>query len=625
MQDLLALRLSIIYQSHRTSYLNYRPLRLTSRSFHTTFVSPTSKSNCLGKPSYAKLLHRNRILHVNACDIVVDDLTATLQAHRKRNRVAVTEEADEKAKFKGDGSRPIQLLSSQRERKAECKSDRRIYKGTTGRSEKHPTRPAGSPKNVSTGFGEHGELNAHQEVEFREKDSILEYKGVLQPPKKEWRMKGRQAQRLTTPWLPYMHYEGESPNDKLSLEILAFEAYMKATPAEDIASEVLYADIKKALKNPVENKCLVKLLGSRSTGLATPQSDFDVSASFGLYRDYNAGVRALDGDLVRRRNMKLLNLVEKRLGRSKSFYPPIAIRARRPLVCAKHIATGLEVQVQGPLEYDVRKEFVEIYLQEFASLRPLYICIRHCLILRDLATYSKGGLGSYALLMMIVTALKRSQVDHANLTLADQLLYVLDFWGSSDTYEKFYTVDPPRVFEKSHRHSTNAWKSEEVVGRDDPQSLGLASVQTLYPQRPYLLCLQDPADYVNDLGKNTFTIKHIQQTFRELRYQILQKMEMGRSLTEDSQEQTSMLAPLLQANYLAFECQRTRIEQLVSHQEGKYSSLSERQVLEDQMARVKQYNAEFAKAKTHRRRWGREDLIRRFQMQPKSIVHRQEA
>ena len=54
--------------------------------------------------------------------------------------------------------------------------------------------------------------------------------------------------------------------------------------------------------------------------------------------------------------------------------------------------------------------------------------------------------------------------------------------------------------------------------------------------QPYLLCLQDPADPLNDLGRKTFGIKHIFETMTQLRIDLVTRManppKEGESLLE---------------------------------------------------------------------------------------------
>jgi hypothetical protein len=48
----------------------------------------------------------------------------------------------------------------------------------------------------------------------------------------------------------------------------------------------------------------------------------------------------------------------------------------------------------------------------------------------------------------------------------------------------------------------------------DPILRGQRQIAKLNKAQPYLLCLQDPANPLNDLGAKAFAIKHIQAVFR---------------------------------------------------------------------------------------------------------------
>lgn len=72
------------------------------------------------------------------------------------------------------------------------------------------------------------------------------------------------------------------------------------------------------------------------------------------------------------------------------------------------------------------------------------------------------------------------------------------------------------------------------------------------PAQPYLLCLQDPADATNDLGKKGFGIKHIQATFQAIEKEL-------RKNIQDNQK-TSLLAPLVGCSYALFKDRREKLE-----------------------------------------------------------------
>lgn len=71
--------------------------------------------------------------------------------------------------------------------------------------------------------------------------------------------------------------------------------------------------------------------------------------------------------------------------------------------------------------------------------------------------------------------------------------------------------------------------------------------------QPYLLCLQDPADPLNDLGRKGFGIKHIKETIRALELTTRKRVE--------SNEAGSILAPLVGGSYALYQARRVKLEE----------------------------------------------------------------
>jgi hypothetical protein len=236
------------------------------------------------------------------------------------------------------------------------------------------------------------------------------------------------------------------------------------------------------------------------------------------------------------------------------------VAARVPLVNCKHRATGLKIQLQTMAPFQAAQQYTAAYLAELPSLRHLYVLIRHFLEMRNLTTVFEGGLGSYTILMMIVTALKHASGKFAPQDLGAQLLHILDFYGNADLYKQGFSANPPRVFEKS---KYKPWPLDERLARsNDPQLRGMDEiVQKSETRKPYLLCLQDPANYFNDLGKNAYAIKHIQITFKKARSGIL-KVFQDRDSNRPAGGRPALSA-MLKANYKYFEIDRRRTERYV--------------------------------------------------------------
>ena len=343
---------------------------------------------------------------------------------------------------------------------------------------------------------------------------------------------------------------------------------MRLRPQEEAASRLVISDVNSVAQREPEITPLT-LLGSRSNGLATPISDFDFT--FTLPSSLPGGwiLPTSEGDESQAHSLnyrfklnaaKALRKVDRHFRSSPKFrYTDFVRHARVPIIRYKHIATGLDVQIQTMAPYQAAQEYTIAYLSEFPSLRPLYIVLRYSLELRNLTTVFEGGLGSYSTLMMIVTAMKHSSGKFASDDLAGQLLHVLDFYGKADLYKVGFSANPPRLFEKQK----TVWSLEErTVRMADSQLRGIDKMQTYYPRKPYLLCLQDPANDLNDLGKNAYAIKHIQATFNDARERIQVALEQMNENSDDVAQggMWSCLQSLVMADYSQFELGRKRVE-----------------------------------------------------------------
>ena len=324
---------------------------------------------------------------------------------------------------------------------------------------------------------------------------------------------------------------------RLSNEIKAFETYMRLLPEEKSACEAVIVELKSILEIPSLSPRSLSLVGSHSTDLATPTSDIDFALSHPSV-DKSTSNHKSRSKMMKATNALLLT-IQRRLHKSKTFSSVEIVFGRIPLVRAVHWRTGLQVQIstQSPDRYD--KDFTAAYLAEFPTLRAIFIVLRCALEMRNLNTPFEGGLGSYSILMMIVAALKQNSGQFARNDLAKHLLHVLDFYANADLYDVGYCINPPQIFSKA-------------------SSLSFP----LNPLKPYLLCLQDPADPTNDLGRKAYAIKHVQKLFEQASKGIKLGMAAWEQKTVEERKliDGGLLNRLVRANYSTFEKERNRVK-----------------------------------------------------------------
>ena len=317
-----------------------------------------------------------------------------------------------------------------------------------------------------------------------------------------------------------------------------------------VAFRALNADLK-SMAEKVVSASSIHLIGSYSTGLATPISDLDFRLSLLAYEiePLTRGSSPSRPE-ARKAGERALKKLEKAMKKSHSYGNVEYIRAQFNMVRAVHCPTEIQVQIQATFTQPVSIPYILTYLSEYPTLSPLYILLRSALQMRGLNNVSKGGIGSYPLLIMIVYALKRCSSDFPRHDIANQLLYTLELYHESNFYKNGFSLNPaPVVFDK--------WM---------PGNKGIDELPQLNPDsRRYLLCLQDPADPTNDLGRKSHRIKHVQEVFKTARREIRVAMQRWELMSKSEREGLTKggfcLQPLVGADYTHFEARRRRLEQ----------------------------------------------------------------
>ena len=338
---------------------------------------------------------------------------------------------------------------------------------------------------------------------------------------------------------------------------------MKSSIVEEEAARLLIASIssivgKRYPDNPMST------IGSHSTGLADRLSDFDLALSLpDLEKSPLERGPSPTRPLAVKARRRALWGVHKTLSQSDQFRDTEYISARVPIVKAIHRNTHLKLDIQTLSPHEITREYILNYLAEFPTLRPLYIIFRSALHLRQLNNVHEGGLGSYSIFMMIVNALKHSLDRHAKDDLVNHFLYILDFYSNANLYKYGYSPDPPRIFEK---HQSKQSADEKIARLQDPMLCGLDVMRKFDPKKPYLLCLQDPANPINDLGRKAYGIKHVQKLFSVVRKGLAINMKAweGDGRFEQPWHTRALLAPLLRADYTTLEEKRRRIKNWVA-------------------------------------------------------------
>ena len=341
---------------------------------------------------------------------------------------------------------------------------------------------------------------------------------------------------------------------------MAFHAYISPTPTETLAQTTLIAGIKEVASRTLPDNP-IEVIGSHRTGLATSLSDLDFRLSLPQFeKPVDQRAPSTTRPQAAKASIRLLRRLSKALFRQDDYQDIELRHGRIPIISAVHCATGHTIQIQAMSDTIASREYVLNYLAEFPTLHPLYTLIKTMLEIRNLRDVRVGGLGAYSIFMMVVAALKESEGTIALNDISRQLLFFLEFWSNTDLYCHGISVEPLGIFLKSRSKPSKKTREADL---GDPVLRGQMQIGMVNDTQPYLLCLQDPANPLNDLGNKSYAIKHVQALFRATRESLRSKMDnLDRLLPPESTprmgHEGALLDALIGADYRWLNSQRRR-------------------------------------------------------------------
>lgn len=374
-------------------------------------------------------------------------------------------------------------------------------------------------------------------------------------------------------WLEYMNrQESKDGYTRLSDELQAFELYMSEIRQEKEAVRKVIGEIEEILK-PIggDSNRRPILVGSRYTGMETRNSNVDLMLPM---EDPDGLPTSVRGPSVTRPKITAIQmgiLVQSaRLLRATGTFSSVTVKKEHvPFVSAVHSATGRSSRIYCGLKPHSSMEYVLGYKAEFPTLRSLYIALRMVLETRGMFGMENRTIDAYGLTMLIVAALKLGEGKCGRSDLAKQFLHVLRFYKDLDLLRYGISVEPPALFRKrAHARARGTEPLPHVRGQ---KSIAKRSIA----RGDKMLCLQDPADFMNDLGMSSFDMPKVKGVFAKVYDDILEKAEAwdgeaqaGKELVSDAKaspdveaaesERPSLLRYALGSNYDHLEVLRDK-------------------------------------------------------------------
>ncbi|OIV92410.1 hypothetical protein TanjilG_23010 [Lupinus angustifolius] len=270
----------------------------------------------------------------------------------------------------------------------------------------------------------------------------------------------------------------KSPMLQLHKEIVDFSDFLLPTPEEKAARDTAIESVFGVIKH-IWPHCQVEIFGSFRTGLYLPTSDIDVVILKAGLPNTQMGLNALSRSLSQRGIAKKIQVIGK---------------ARVPIIKFVEKRSGFSFDISFDIDGGPKAaEYIQEAVAKWPPLRPLCLILKIFLQQRELNEVYSGGIGSYALLVMLLAVLRNvreSQVS-AEHNLGVLLVHFFDFYG-----RKLNTSD---VGVSCNGAGTFFLKSSKGF--------------TANKGRPFLIGIEDPQAPDNDIGKSSFNYFQIRSAF----------------------------------------------------------------------------------------------------------------
>ena len=278
---------------------------------------------------------------------------------------------------------------------------------------------------------------------------------------------------------------------RLHAEIVDFCRFLEPTAEEQKTREESVERVRAAV-SAIWPEARFEVHGSFATGMYLPNSDIDAVILDSGARSPAVCLKALALSLSRKGMASDIQLIAK---------------ARVPIVKFIEKRSG----VQFDISFDVANgpasaEIVRANTRRFPALRPLVTVLKAFLQQRALNEVYSGGIGSYALLCMVMAHLQLHD------SKATALRWAGDF-GSRAAEEGCLGALLIDFFELYGRRIDTDEVGVSCRGGGCFFAKRDKNPSWAEPGRPFLFSIEDPQDPTNDLGRNSYAARSVKAAF----------------------------------------------------------------------------------------------------------------
>uniref|UniRef100_A0A3P9P4C7 Terminal nucleotidyltransferase 4A n=1 Tax=Poecilia reticulata TaxID=8081 RepID=A0A3P9P4C7_POERE len=178
-------------------------------------------------------------------------------------------------------------------------------------------------------------------------------------------------------------------------------------------------------------------------------------------------------------------------------------KATVPIIKLTDHETKVKVDISFNVETAVKAaQLIKSYLKKYTVLPPLIFVLKQFLLQRDLNEVFTGGISSYSLILMAISFLQlhpRIDTRRTNINLGILLIEFFELYGRDFNYMKTGI----RV------KNGGAYLSKEEMQKTMDHG-----------NRPSMLCIEDPVQPGNDVGRSSYGVLQVKQVF-DFAYMVL--------------------------------------------------------------------------------------------------------
>lgn len=273
-------------------------------------------------------------------------------------------------------------------------------------------------------------------------------------------------------------------------EIKQFYHYMSHTKEEDAMRENVVNRIKLVIQS-LWPSARVEIFGSFRTGLYLPTSDIDLVV-FGKWE--SLPLWTLEDELIQRGicdkdNIKVLD------------------KASVPIVKLTDTTTDVKVDISFNMPNGVKSaKLIKDFMKKFPNLKYLVLVLKQFLLQRDLNEVFTGGISSYSLILMTVSFLQmhpRLDAVCENANLGVLLLEFFELYGKKFNYL---------------RAGIRVANDGSYIPKEEMQK----KMDNGY--KPSLLCIEDPLNPGNDVGRSSYGAFQVKQAFEYAYHELVNRV-----------------------------------------------------------------------------------------------------